>query len=405
MTTAVVRRMLLFGDALGIPQGMKVAPRGLICGLVCAEIRPQDHAVLEDLSRKHGLPLLVQPPAKSRAYPKFLEQVRGLEPDLIVVNSYSMLLRDEILTLPRFGAVNIHGALLPQYRGCNPIQCALLNNESETGVTIHYMTPEFDAGDIVAQRRVPIYFEDTWLDIRGRLTRATDKLLSEELPRLLSVTNDRQRQDERQARYYKRRRPEHGLIDFKQSVLAIYNLVRALVRPHPGAFYYAGSEKVIVDEYRTIPEVVALKYGAEGGQQLQSVSLRLCPLVDGVRRSNDVVLFAIRSVRTDRSLGTCELRSVNYRDRSGELSIRLEEPSSQEARLLLEIAGLLTQFAFSDLRLRRLRLYVPPNRAQDIGLYERVGFVREANVRQAGDAEGGEMDVVAMGILHEDHGP
>jgi methionyl-tRNA formyltransferase len=360
MTTAVVQRVLFFGDELGIPQVLNAAPSELICGLVCAETRSESHAVLEGLAGKHGLPLIMQPRAKSPAYPAFVEQVRGLRPELIVANSYSMLLREEILAVPRYGAVNVHGALLPQYRGCNPIQWALLNDESETGVTMHYMTPEFDAGDIIAQRRVPIYFEDTWFDIRGRLIRATEQLLAEELPRLLSVTNDRRPQDEHQARYHKRRRPEDGLIDWKHSVLAIYNLVRALVKPHPGAFYYAGSEKVVLAEYLTIPEVVALKYGPAGGQQLQSASLRLCPITNGARRSNEVVLFAIRCVRTDQLLGTCGLGSVNYRDRSGDLSIRLEEGSSTNRRLLLETTGLLTQFASADLNLYRLRHGNPP---------------------------------------------
>jgi methionyl-tRNA formyltransferase len=260
----MVRRILLFGDDLGLPGLIKVIPVELICGLVGAEIRPHQHPELYQLAEAQGVPLLIQPRATSAAYPAFVEKVRNLAPDLIVVNSYSMLIRPAILAIPQLGGVNIHGALLPQYRGCNPIQWALLNDETETGVTMHYMTAEFDAGDIIAQRRVPIYFEDTWRDIQARIGTATETMLAEEIPRLLTHTNTRQPQDESKARQYKRRHPEDGLIDWQQSVLYIYNLVRALVRPHPGVFYQSGADKTVLDEYLTIPQVTALKYSAGG---------------------------------------------------------------------------------------------------------------------------------------------
>src|SRR4029078_1712177 len=131
--------------------------------------------------------------------------VRELAPDLILVNSYSMLLPPEILSIPRFECVNVHGAPLPKYRGSNPIQWAIINNETETGVTMHYMTAEFDAGDIIAQRRVPIGPEDTWLDVRGRVAAATRELLREEIPRVIAQTNNRTAQNESEACSFPRR--------------------------------------------------------------------------------------------------------------------------------------------------------------------------------------------------------
>ena len=144
-------RILAFGDDGGIPRLIRHLPQGVLVGIVGAEIRPQQHPELRWLAEAQGVPLLIQPRLTSPAYPAFIEQARTLAPDLILVNSYSMLLRPDILSIPRYGAVNIHGALLPQYRGCNPIQWALLNNETATGVTMHYMTAEFDAGDIIPQ--------------------------------------------------------------------------------------------------------------------------------------------------------------------------------------------------------------------------------------------------------------
>ncbi|HYO91235.1 MAG TPA: methionyl-tRNA formyltransferase, partial [Pyrinomonadaceae bacterium] len=254
----MLRSVLLFGDTIGIPQLLRVVPAGLSCGIVVAEIRPEQHEPLREIADEQQLPLLIQPRKTSEHYAPFVEQVRELSPDLILVNSYSMLLRDEVLAVPPFGAVNVHGALLPQYRGSNPMQWALINNETETGVTMHYMDSNFDTGDIIAQRRVPIFFEDTWLSVRDRIGEATEAMLAEEMPRLLSRTNTRTPQDEKLARHHRRRRPEDGLVDWRQSALSIYNLVRALVRPLPGAFYYSGADKIVLDEYLFMSEVVAL---------------------------------------------------------------------------------------------------------------------------------------------------
>jgi len=177
-----------------------------------------------------------------------------------------MRLHPDLLAVPRIAAVNIHGALLPQYRGCNPIQWALINNETETGVTTHYITKDFDVGDIIAQKHVPIFFEDTWVDIQNRIAKATEEMLSVEILKLLKGTNERKSQDISQARYFRRRKPEDGAIDWHKSVEYIYNLVRALVKPHPGAFYIREEEKVFLDEYLTIPQVVMFKYNTKIGR-------------------------------------------------------------------------------------------------------------------------------------------
>ena len=179
-------RVLAFGDDHGTPQMIRHLPPGALVGIVAAAIRPQQHAELARLAAAQGVPFLIQPRPTSLAYASFEEQVRDLAPELILVYSYSMLLHAEVLCIPRRGAINIHGALLPEYRGPNPMQWALLNGETETGVTLHYMTTECDAGDIIAQRRVPILFTDTWRDVLARVTEATNTLLSEELSQLLS---------------------------------------------------------------------------------------------------------------------------------------------------------------------------------------------------------------------------
>src|SRR6476659_2390626 len=134
-----MERVLLFGDGVGVPLFFESVSGELVRGIVAAEIRPQYHDELSRLAGAHQIPFLVQPRKQSASYDQFVRDVRALAPDLIVVNSYSMLLHPEILEIPRLGCVNLHPALLPKYRGSNPLQWVIINDESETGVTMHYM--------------------------------------------------------------------------------------------------------------------------------------------------------------------------------------------------------------------------------------------------------------------------
>lgn len=347
----------MFGDSWGVPQLIRHLPRGRICAIVGAEIRVQYHDELKALADSLQVPFLVQPRKTSEGYPAFTEAVRALAPDLIVVNSYSMLLHPEILLIPRYGCINIHSALLPKYRGSNPLQWPIINNETETGVTMHYMSAEFDTGDIIAQRRVPIHFRDTWLDLQTRCAAATDDMLEQEMGKILSHTNDRRPQDESQATRSRRRRPDDGLIDWQQQVISIHNLIRALVKPLPGAFYYSGAEKVTLDQYWFVPEVVALKYAAEvGGHKLRSGNVELFPItlnelaLAGDRQRNDRVVFNLHSRESSTLIGSCWLDNIDYAQHSAGLNIQM----NNEPRLEKEAEALLVSFAFDELRLERL---------------------------------------------------
>ncbi|MEI6837229.1 MAG: formyltransferase family protein, partial [Alcaligenaceae bacterium] len=155
-------RILIFGDIPGIPQLLRHIPAEHLIGTVCAAIRPQYHDPLSDIAAFHELPLIIQPKVNSADYANFKVAIKQLAPDLILVNSYSMIVREDVLALARLGGINIHGALLPRYRGCNPTQWAILNGETLTGVTMHEMSAGLDEGAIIDQREVPLFFEDTW---------------------------------------------------------------------------------------------------------------------------------------------------------------------------------------------------------------------------------------------------
>lgn len=253
-------RIILFGDSEGVSQLLRHVPAGNTVAIVAPSNRPYEHSKLQEKAAILSIPLLIQPLKQNREYDEFLYQLSMLEPDFFFVFSYAMKVHQQILDIPMKIAMNIHGSLLPRYRGCNPIQWAMIHNEQVTGVTLHHMTEQYDEGDIIAQREIPIYFEDTWIDVQIRMGSTLDNLLEKVIPTILDGNSDRRPQDNTQASLFHRRNPDDGLIDWNWSTLKIYNLIRALVKPHPGAFYYdQNGKKVILDRFISFEEVKIMR--------------------------------------------------------------------------------------------------------------------------------------------------
>jgi methionyl-tRNA formyltransferase len=163
-------------------------------------------------------------------------RVRAAAPDLLFSFYFRHLLPAEILAVPRLGAYNLHGSLLPKYRGRAPVNWAVANGETQTGATLHVMTGRADAGDIVDQEAVPIGPDDTAYEVQKRVTQAGVKILGRRLTQLLSGTAPRRPQDEAAATKFPRRTPEDGRIDWTRPSEQVHNLVRAVTHPYPGAF-------------------------------------------------------------------------------------------------------------------------------------------------------------------------
>lgn len=171
--------------------------------------------------------------------------ISALKPDLIVVGEYHFLLKKEIIEIPRYGAINLHGSPLPRYRGAHPINWMIINGETEGAVTCHYITEGLDDGDIIAQYTFPILETETAYDVRPKTEVTGQRLLRDVLERFKKEGRVRGvPQDESKASYYPPRTPEDGLIDWNQSSKQIYNFVRALTKPYPGAFALLGGGKV-----------------------------------------------------------------------------------------------------------------------------------------------------------------
>jgi methionyl-tRNA formyltransferase len=184
-------------------------------------------------AREARLSVLV-PPSVNR--PEVVAAIARRTPDYLLSFYFRELLGPEILALPRRGALNLHGSLLPRYRGRCPVNWVLVNGERETGVTLHHMEAKPDRGDIVAQRAVAIADDDTALALNRKLGDAARLLLRETWPLLVAGTAPRMPQDHARASYFGGRRPEDGRLHWDAPARRLYDLVRAVTHPYPGAF-------------------------------------------------------------------------------------------------------------------------------------------------------------------------
>jgi methionyl-tRNA formyltransferase len=199
------------------------------------------------LCDEHGIPHISP---KDPNTPEIIERIRGLNTDFIFSFYYRNMLSSEILVLAKCGAYNLHGSLLPKYRGRVPVNWAVLHGETETGATLHEMTAKPDAGSIIAQTSVPILPDDTAFEVFGKLTVAAEQALWTALPNLIAGTAEKFPNDLSQGGYFGGRKPEDGRIDWSLPSEQVYNLHRAVAPPYPGAFTDIGEDRIIIEKAR-----------------------------------------------------------------------------------------------------------------------------------------------------------
>lgn len=186
-----------------------------------------------ELAALHDIPTLT--PDDPNA-PETMDRIAGLKPDFLFSFYYRHMLKAPLLALPRRGALNMHGSLLPKYRGRVPVNWAVIMGEEETGATLHYMVEKPDAGDIVDRQAAPILPDDTALDVFHKVTWAAEIALNRSLPLLIAGAAPRIPQNLTQGSYFGGRRPEDGRIDWSAGAESVHNLVRGVAPPYPGAF-------------------------------------------------------------------------------------------------------------------------------------------------------------------------
>jgi methionyl-tRNA formyltransferase len=187
---------------------------------------------VQKLAELHGIPTITPDNPNT---PEVIAQIGALQPDFYFSFYYREMLKPELLAIPKQGALNMHGSLLPKYRGRVPVNWAIIHGETETGATLHYMTEKPDNGDIVAQQAVPILPNDTAHEVFQKVTVAAEMALNGVLPALLTGTAPRVKQDLSKGAYFGGRKAQDGEIDWAQSAQNIHNLVRAVAPPYPGA--------------------------------------------------------------------------------------------------------------------------------------------------------------------------
>jgi len=187
---------------------------------------------VQKLAELHGIPTITP---DNPNVPEVVAQIQALQPDFFFSFYYREMLKAPLLAIPKRGALNMHGSLLPKYRGRVPVNWAIIRGETETGATLHYMTEKPDDGDIVAQQAVPILPNDTASEVFQKVTVAAEIALNDVLPALLAGKAQAVKQDLSKGAYFGGRKAEDGVINWAQSALEIHNLVRAVAPPYPGA--------------------------------------------------------------------------------------------------------------------------------------------------------------------------
>jgi methionyl-tRNA formyltransferase len=192
------------------------------------------------VARDHGI--TVFQPARVRT-PEFVEIIRGLRPDLILVTAFGQILPKELLHIPRYGCINVHALLLPRYRGAAPINWCIINGETETGITTMQMDEGLDTGEMLLKKVIPIAQDDDAQTLHDQLSVVGAEALAETLDLLITGRLNAEKQDGLLSSYAPMLKKEDGRIDWNREAPDIRNLVRGLT-PWPGAFTFLGEKTV-----------------------------------------------------------------------------------------------------------------------------------------------------------------
>jgi methionyl-tRNA formyltransferase len=222
---------------------------------------------VEELAARRGIAVVAPEDVNA---PEVVSRIRALEPDFLFSAMFRQMIGRELLDAAKRGALNLHPSLLPKFRGRSPINWALVKGEPETGVTLHYMVEKADRGDVVAQRAIAIGDDDTALTLHRKATDAARAMFREVYPELVAGTAPRVPQDHSRASYFGGRKPADGEIDWRSPARGIYDLVRAVTHPYPGAFSWHRGRRLFVWWAKPAPEVDGLRPGevrvASGGE-------------------------------------------------------------------------------------------------------------------------------------------
>ena len=207
----------------------------------------------------------------------FIPQLESLAPDYIFSFYYRHMIPEQILACAKIAALNMHGSLLPKYRGRAPVNWAILHGESETGATLHVMEAKPDAGDIVGQAAVSIDPDETATEVFGKVSKAAVEVMQQVLPSLIQGNVPRQPNELQKGSYFGGRKPADGQIHWDQTALQVHNLVRAVAPPYPGAFTdYQNQTMLVARTSLKGPFPAKLDLGVSGIQVVDNRVFGIC---------------------------------------------------------------------------------------------------------------------------------
>lgn len=250
-----------------------------VVGLITHEDNPGEKIWFKTpalAAREKGIPVFT--PASVNT-PEWVEKIAALKPDLILSVYYRNMISTRVLALAPLGAFNMHGSLLPRFRGRAPINWAVLHGETRIGMTLHRMVKAADAGNIVDQEGVDLSPRDTAEQAFRKVLPCARRVLARQIDALLAGKAVETPQDETQATYFGGRKPEDGRIDWRQSSRQIFNLVRAVTDPYPGAFVDVGASRLMV--WWAEPDAPAAKGKSGAPGRILSVSPLVVATGDG----------------------------------------------------------------------------------------------------------------------------
>jgi methionyl-tRNA formyltransferase len=231
---------------------------------------------VKDAAAEHGVEVVFAEDLDADA---LRGRVARISPDFIFSFYFRNMLPASVLALARHGAFNMHGSLLPKYRGRVPINWAIIRGERETGATLHEMTPKPDAGRLVAQVAVPILPDDTAHDVFVKVTVAAEQALWRALPHLIAGDATLHPNDLSKGSYFGGRTPEDGRIDWHRSARQIHDLVRAVAPPYPGATTTVAGTTMIIERTRMLAHAISPTAGLASGSLL--VTDKACVAICG----------------------------------------------------------------------------------------------------------------------------
>ena len=206
-----------------------------------------------------------------------IQQIQKLAPDYLFSFYYRHMIPAELLACARIAALNMHGSLLPKYRGRAPVNWAILHGETETGATLHVMETKPDAGDIVGQSSVPIGPDETATEVFAKVSGAAVKVMHQALPELIAGKVTKRPNDLEKGSYFGGRKPSDGQIHWNQSSVQVHNLVRAVAPPYPGAFTdWQGQQMIVARTSLQGPFPGQIDLGAPGIQVVDNQIFGIC---------------------------------------------------------------------------------------------------------------------------------